>query len=84
MMSYLFIFAIVFLIIYYYHLSYTRLLDELRDIRIKCIPNSESSTSTTTKYNVNNYMTQKFINNPFVSAISYILDFLNNRIKSLE
>lgn len=83
MMSYLFIFAIVFLIIYYYHLSYTRLLDELRDIRIKCIPNSESSTSTT-KYNVNNYMTQKFINNPFVSAISYILDFLNNRIKSLE
>ena len=91
-MSYLFIFGIFFVIIYYYHLNYTRLADELREIRMKCFTTNNNSTinnknriNTENESNFkNNNYPSSIINNQFVGLISYVLDFLNTKIKNLE
>jgi hypothetical protein len=95
-MSYLFIFGIFFVIIYYYHLNYTRLADELREIRMKCFTNNSNNSNSrgvnsenriNSESNLKNSQysySSSLINNQFVGLISYVLDFLNNKIKSLE
>jgi hypothetical protein len=99
-MSYLFIFGIFFVIIYYYHLNYTKLVDELREIRMKCFNNNNNSIGVNSRgvnnigvnsigvnsesNSKNSQYSSSLINNQFVGLISHVLDFLNNKIKSLE